>query len=50
MWSELADGGSELFVYPGGSHLFTDQSLREYDERATELVVERTLSLLRRVS
>jgi dienelactone hydrolase len=40
---------SELFVYPGDRHLFTDSSLDVFDEAATALVVERTLAFLARV-
>ncbi|MCU1536601.1 MAG: dienelactone hydrolase [Humibacillus sp.] len=45
---EVEDG--ELFVYPGDVHLFTDSSLPSYDAGATELVVQRVLALLERVS
>jgi dienelactone hydrolase len=55
-WSELdvatdlvtgaADG--ELFLYPGSSHLFTDSSLADYVPQSAELVLDRTLALLRR--
>ena len=38
--------GAELFLYPGDRHLFTDSSLREYDERAAGLVTERVLAFL----
>jgi dienelactone hydrolase len=41
---------SELFVYPGDRHLFTDSSLPSYDADATALVVERSLEFLDRVS
>jgi dienelactone hydrolase len=37
---------AELFLYPGDRHLFTDNSLPEYDEAATALVLERTLAFL----
>lgn len=37
---------AELFLYPGGDHLFTDNSLPEYDAAATRLVLERMLKLL----
>lgn len=40
--------GAELHLYPGSDHLFTDASLDSYDAEATELVIERTLSVLRR--
>ena len=39
----------ELFVYPGGVHLFSDASLPSYDEPATRQVVERMLGFLARV-
>jgi dienelactone hydrolase len=38
--------GAELHLYPGSGHLFTDDSLDEYDADAAELVLERTLALL----
>ena len=41
---------SELFLYPGDKHLFTDSSLPSYDAEATALVVERSRQLLDRVS
>jgi dienelactone hydrolase len=40
---------AELFVYPGGQHLFTDSSLPSYDAGATALVLERSLSFLDRI-
>ena len=45
--AQAEDG--ELFVYPGDVHLFTDSTLRGYDEAATALVVQRALELLARV-
>lgn len=36
----------ELFVYPGGEHLFFDRSLRGYDAGAAVLVTQRTLEFL----
>jgi dienelactone hydrolase len=49
---ELVAGvsGAELFVYPGDGHLFTDSSSPEFDTAATDLVIERTLAMLRRLS
>lgn len=38
----------ELFTYPGNHHLFLDSSLPSYDSEATELVVERSRTLLDR--
>jgi dienelactone hydrolase len=38
--------GGELYLYPGSSHLFADPDLHDYDEAATELVIERTLVFL----
>jgi dienelactone hydrolase len=32
----------ELFVYPGGEHLFVDRSLPTYDADAAALVTQRT--------
>jgi dienelactone hydrolase len=40
---------SELFVYPGDRHLFTDSSLPSYDAEATSLVAERSREFLDRV-
>jgi dienelactone hydrolase len=37
---------AELFLYPGDRHLFTDSSLRDYDERAATLVKQRVLTFL----
>ncbi|GAA1275498.1 dienelactone hydrolase family protein [Saccharothrix xinjiangensis] len=41
---------AELFTYRGSTHLFTDSSLDAYDAAATELVVERSLALVARLS
>ena len=49
----VATAGSklaELFVYPGGQHLFTDSSLPSYDPAATRLVLDRSLAFLARLS
>jgi dienelactone hydrolase len=40
---------AELFVYPGDRHLFTDNSLPDYDEGAATLVRERVLRFLQTV-
>lgn len=37
---------AELFLYRGDKHLFADSSLSAYDAEATELMVERILTLL----
>jgi dienelactone hydrolase len=37
---------AQLFLYPGDRHLFTDESLPEYDEAAATLVKQRTISFL----
>jgi len=37
---------AELFLYPGGQHLFADRSLPSYDEAATALLTERVLAFL----
>ena len=36
----------ELFVYPGSSHLFTDESLPDHDPAAAAVVFERVLAFL----
>ncbi len=38
--------GAELFLYPGDRHLFSDESLSDYDEAATTLMKERVLAFL----
>ena len=40
---------TELFLYPGDKHLFTDPSLPDYDEAAAALVMQRALGMLGRV-
>jgi dienelactone hydrolase len=40
---------AELFLYPGSSHLFADSSLDDYDAKAAEQLMERTLAFLKRV-
>lgn len=42
-------GVGELFTYPGSAHLFVDSSLPSYDARATDLLVERSRTLLDRI-
>jgi len=37
---------AELFLYPGGEHLFADSSLPSYDEAATSLLTRRVLEFL----
>ena len=37
---------AELFLYPGDRHLFTDESLPDFDEDAAALVTERVLGFL----
>lgn len=39
----------ELFLYPGGVHLFSDSGLPSYDADATALLTTRVLDLLARV-
>jgi dienelactone hydrolase len=48
---ELAEqiDGAEVFLYPGDRHLFTDDSLDEFDPQTAELVVQRSLDLLARI-
>ena len=45
---ELAETveGAEVFLYPGDRHLFTDDSLPDYDEAAAALVRQRALGFL----
>ena len=38
--------GAELFLYPGDRHLFADNSLPDYDERAAALLMQRVLAFL----
>jgi dienelactone hydrolase len=45
----VGPGLAQLFVYPGGRHLFTDSSLPSYDAEAASLVVQRSRQFLRRV-
>jgi dienelactone hydrolase len=44
----LASSGAELFIYPGSTHLFTDESLPDHDPASAALVLDRTLRLLAR--
>jgi dienelactone hydrolase len=37
---------AQLHLYPGSKHLFVDESLADYDQRATGLVAARILALL----
>jgi dienelactone hydrolase len=48
---ELAETieSTELFLYPGDRHLFADNSLPDYDERAATLLKHRVLSFLENV-
>jgi dienelactone hydrolase len=41
--------GAELFLYPGDRHLFADNSLPDYDEKAARLLTERVLAFLKHV-
>lgn len=38
---------AELFVYPGGRHLFADSSLSSYDAEAAALLTQRVLDFLK---
>lgn len=42
----LAAASGQLYTYPGTDHLFTDRSVSDYDQAATELVMQRTLDFL----
>ena len=41
-----SEPAASLYLYPGGGHLFTDETLPCYDAEATADVVRRTLTLL----
>lgn len=41
--------GAEVFLYPGDRHLFTDDSIEEFDPQTAELVFERSLDFLARI-
>lgn len=41
-----AAGSGEVFVYPGDTHLFVDDSLATYDAEQTATVVDRILTFL----
>ncbi len=41
---------AELFLYPGDRHLFADNSLPDYDEKAAALLTERVLRFLARIA
>jgi dienelactone hydrolase len=41
-----AHAEAELFLYPGDGHLFADNSLKDYDAGATDLLLERSLAFL----
>lgn len=41
-----ATSDAELFLYPGKQHLFADDSLPSYDERAATLLTQRVLGFL----
>jgi dienelactone hydrolase len=41
--------GAELFLYPGEKHLFSDQSLPDYDRPAATLLKQRVLAFLARI-
>ena len=40
---------AELFLYPGNRHLFTDDSLPDYDEQASALLKQRVLNFLDKI-
>jgi dienelactone hydrolase len=46
---ELAEGGAELFLYPGDAHLFADSSLPQHDAAASALLKQRVLAFLEAV-
>jgi dienelactone hydrolase len=40
---------AELFLYPGGGHLFTERGGHDHDPAATDLLVERATAFLARI-
>jgi dienelactone hydrolase len=40
--------GAEVFLYPGDRHLFTDESIEEFDPPSAALVLDRSLEFLAR--
>lgn len=46
--AEIAE--SELFLYPGSAHLFSDSAVDGYDAAATEVMLDRILAFLGRLS
>lgn len=46
---ELADGGGQLYTYPGSAHLFTDRSSTDYLPEAADRALERSLDFLARL-
>jgi len=48
--SLTASDSAELFLYPGAAHLFADPSAADYDEAAAELLVQRALAFLDRLT
>ena len=43
-------GTAELFLYPGDRHLFTDNSVPEYEEEAATLLQARVIGFLEAVA
>jgi dienelactone hydrolase len=43
---ERVSGRAELFLYPGSTHLFSDNSLEDYEEESAELLLGRVLAFL----
>ena len=40
---------AELFLYPGSTHLFTEEGYADHDPAATDQLVERATALLARL-
>ena len=38
--------GAELYLYPGATHLFTEEGYGDYDAVATDLLVDRVITLI----
>lgn len=41
---------AELYVYPGATHLFTEEGYADYDPIATTLLVDRVITLLAKLT
>jgi dienelactone hydrolase len=46
-WARAYGERAEVFTYPGGGHLYTDDGLPDYDHGSAELTWQRVLEFLR---